>query len=54
MALALAFVAVLTLDVSFPDPSDAPILCPKVEYREVARRGRIVRDTITHIPEACR
>lgn len=38
---------------AFPDPVGVAS-CPKVEYREVTKRGRIVRDTVTAIPEECR
>ena len=47
--------AVAYLDAAFPDASDAPVaVCPKVEVRLVKRGQRIVQDTITEIPEACR
>lgn len=52
-ALSLLAVCWLTLDAAFPDPVGVAS-CPKVEYREVSKRGRIVRDTITEIPEGCR
>ena len=52
-ALSVLAVCWLTLDAAFPE-SEAVASCPKVEWREVQQRGRIVRDTITEIPEACR
>lgn len=52
-ALSLLAVCWLTLDAAFPDPVGVAS-CPKVEYREVTKRGRIVRDTVTAIPEECR
>lgn len=45
----------LAFNTAFPHPPNVPVaLCPKVEYREVNKRGRIVRDTLTRIPEDCR
>lgn len=52
-ALSLLTICWLTLDAAFPDPIGVAS-CPKVEYREVTKRGRIVRDTVTAIPKECR
>lgn len=51
---ALTAVAVLLLAwAALPEPQGVAT-CPKVEYREVLKRGRIVRDTVTIIPDGCR